>query len=95
MNAPDEETAVKRLRRWWLSPPRTGMQRIIIPWEYRHLRGFGITRLLAGAVAAAAGVVCLAYGAYGWGAFFLLVAVLAIACGWWYLAIARTPSART
>ena len=42
------------------------MQRLINPWEYRHLRAFGITRIAGGAVAAVAGVICLSYTAYGW-----------------------------
>jgi hypothetical protein len=69
------------------------MHRLISPWEYRHLRVFGVTRLAGGSVAAAAGVVCLFYGAYGWAAFFLVVASLNLAGGCWYLAIARAASA--
>jgi len=95
MNAPNDNTAAKGLRGWWLSPPRPGMQRLIIPWEYRHLRAFGITRIAGGAIAAAAGVVCLSYGVYGWAAFFLVIAALNLAGGCWYIAIARSPSART
>jgi hypothetical protein len=44
------------------------MQRLINPWEYRHLRAFGVTRIAGGFVAATAGVVCLSYAAYGWAA---------------------------
>ena len=61
MNAPNDNTAAKGLRGWWLSPPRSGMQRLIAPWEYRHVRGFGVTRIFSGSIAAAAGVVCLSY----------------------------------
>jgi hypothetical protein len=93
MNATNDNTAVERLRRWWLSPPRTGLQRLIIPWEYRHLRGFGLTRIAGGSVAAAAGLVCLAYGVYGWAAFFLVLAALNLAGGYWYLTIARSTPA--
>ena len=95
MNAPNDNTAAKRLRGWWLSPPRPGMQRLINPWEYRHLRVFGVTRLAGGSVAAAAGVVCLSYGVYGWAAFFLVIGALNLAGGYWYLTIARSASART
>ncbi len=95
MNASSDNTAAKRLRRWWLSPPRPGLQRLIHPWEYRHLRAFGTIRLAGGSVAAAAGVVCLAYGGYGWAAFFLVLAVFDTAGGCWYLTIARSASART
>ena len=94
MNAPNDNTAAKGLRGWWLSPPRPGMQRLINPWEYRHLRLFGGTRIVGGSVAAAAGVVCLSYGVYGWAAFFLVLAALNLAGGGWFLAIARSTSAR-
>jgi hypothetical protein len=90
MSAQNDNTAAKRLRRWWFYPPRPGMQRLIIPWEYRHLRGFGVTRIAGGSVAAAAGVVCLSYGVYGWAAFFLVIGALNLAGGCWYITIARS-----
>jgi hypothetical protein len=71
------------------------MRRIINPWEYRHLRVFGVTRIAGGSAAAAAGVVCLSYGVYGWAAFFLVLAALNLAGGYWYLTIARPAPART
>ena len=95
MNAGTENSAWKRLREWWLSPPRSGIQRLIAPPEYRHLRAFGAARVAGGIVAAAAGIVCLSYEAYGWSAFFLLVAALDLAAGYWELTIARSPSSRT
>ena len=58
MNAANDNAARKGLRGWWASPPRPGMQRLINPWEYRHLRAFGVTRIAGGFVAATAGVVC-------------------------------------
>jgi hypothetical protein len=78
-----------RLREWWLSPTRSGMQRLIAPWEYRHLRAFGLTRIAGAVIAAAAGIVCLWYAAYGWAAFFLVIAALNLSAGYWELAIAR------
>jgi hypothetical protein len=42
MNAPNDNSAPKSLRRWWLTPPRTGIRRFIFPYEYRHLRFFGV-----------------------------------------------------
>jgi len=93
MYAQNDNTAPKGLRGWWASPPRSGPRRLIAPWEYRHLRAFGVTRIAGGSVAAAAGVVCLSYGVYGWAAFFLILAALNLAGGYWYLAIARSPSA--
>jgi hypothetical protein len=66
------------------------MQRLINPWEYRHLRVFGVTRIAGGSVAGAAGVVCAAYGAPGWAAFFLVIGTLNLAGGSWYINIARS-----
>ena len=95
MNAPNDNTAPKGLRGWWLSPSRSGMQRLIAPYEYRHLRGFGVTRIAGGSVAAAAGIVCLSYGVYGWAAFFLVLAALNFAGGYWYISIDCSAPART
>jgi hypothetical protein len=95
MNAPNDSTAAKGLRGWWASPPRTGMQRLIVPYEYRHLRFFGTTRIAGGSLAAAAGAICLAYGVYGWAAFFLVLGALNLAGGTWYLTVARSATART
>jgi hypothetical protein len=95
MNAPNDNTAAKGLREWWLTPPRRGMHRLSNPWEYRHLRVVGVTRIAGGSVAAAAGVVCLAYSVYGWAGFFLVIAALNLAGGCWYITIARSASART
>jgi hypothetical protein len=77
------------------TPPRSGLRRLIPPWEYRRLRGFGVARLVGGSVQVAAGVVCLSYGVYGWAAFFLVLAAANIAGGYWYVTIARSASART
>ena len=95
MHASNDNTAPKALRGWWLSPPRPGMHRLINPWEYRHLRVSGVTRIAGGSVAAAAGVVCLSYGVDRWAAFFLVLAALNLAGGYWYIAIAHSESART
>ena len=70
-------------------------QRLIVPYEYRHLRVFGVGRIAGGSVAAAAGAVCLPYGVYGWAAFFLVLGALNLAGGSWYLTITRSASART
>ena len=95
MNAPNDNTAPNGLRGWWLTPPRSGLQRWISPWEYRHLRGFGVTRIFAGSIAAAAGLICVGYEVYGWAAFFLIIAALNLAGGYWFLTIDRSASART
>jgi hypothetical protein len=82
-------------RGWWLTPPRPGIYRVIPPWVYRHLRFSGVAAIAGGGVAAAAGVICLSYGAYGWAAFFLVIAALALAGGYLYLTIDRSARART
>lgn len=94
MNAPNDNVAPRGLRGWWASPPRPGMQRLINPWEYRHLRACGVTRLAGGFVAATAGVVCLSYAVYGWAALFLVLGVLNVTGGYWYITVARSAPPR-
>ncbi len=86
---------MNRLRGWWRSPPRSGLQLLISPWEYRHLRAYARVRFGGGSVTAAAGLMCLAYDAYGWAAFFLILAALEFVGAYWYFTIARSVSART
>ena len=86
-------TPLKRLRRLWASPPRSGLQRLISPPEYRHLRAFARVRIGGGSAAAAAGLICLAYHVYGWAAFFLVLAALEFVSAYWYFAIDRSASA--
>ena len=93
MNAPNDNTAPKGLRGWWASPPRHGIQRTIAPWEYRHLRVSGVTRMAAGSALAVGGVLFLSYGAYGWAALFLVLGALNLRGGYWYITIARPASA--
>ena len=81
-----------------MSPPRSGMQLIIAPWEYRHLRGFARFRIAGGMVAAALGVVTLSFGGndaktYAWTLVFLGVAAANFAWAVWELRIARSASA--
>jgi hypothetical protein len=82
------------------SPLRTGMRRLIPPWEYHHLRAFAGARIAGGIVSAVCGVLTLAYGGadgktYGWAALFLGAAALACAACYWELIIARSASPRT
>jgi hypothetical protein len=95
MNTLNDNTSARGLRGWWASPPRTGLQRLIAPYEYRHLRFFGTARVVGGGVAAAAGVICLAYDAYGWAAFFLVLGALNLAGGSWFLNVDRSAAARS
>ena len=94
MSTPNHNTAAKRLREWWASPPRSGLQRLIIPWEYRHLRVFGVMRVAGAIVAAGIGAFILSYGASGWASFFLVVGAANLAVGYWEITIARSPAAR-
>jgi hypothetical protein len=100
MNAPNDNTAPKGLRGWWASPPRSGMQRIISPWEYRHLGFWARVRFGAGIVLVGFGVVTLSSGGndwttYGWTAFWLVLSAAQFSFAYWYLTIARSASART
>jgi hypothetical protein len=85
----------KGLRESWQTPPRPGIYRLVSPWAYRHLRFYGVGHIAGGSVAVAAGLICLSYGAYGWAAFFLVIAALNLAGGCWYLTIDRSAPART
>jgi hypothetical protein len=83
------------LRQSWQTPGRPGVYRLVPPWVYRHPRFFGVAHMAGGSVAAAAGLICLSYGVYGWTAFFLTIAALNLAGGFWYLSIDRSAAART
>ena len=100
MNEPIDNTAPKGLRGWWASPPRSGMQRIIAPWEYRHLHAWARVRIAAGAVLAGLGAVTLVGGSFspkavGWATLALVAAAAQLLFAAWELAIARSASART
>jgi len=106
VNTPNDNTAAKDLRGWWLSPPRPGMHRLISPWEYRHLPVSGATRAAAGGFQLGIGLVLLSLGRsagtdhqrrkmYRLSAWFLVPAALNLAGGYWYSTIASSASART
>jgi len=106
MNAPNDDTTGQRLRAWWLSPPRPGLQRLISPWEYRHLPVSGVTRAAAGGFQLGIGLVLLSLGRgagtdeerrkmYRLAACFLVPAAGNLAGGYWYTTIANSASART
>ena len=87
--------------RWrWGTPPRSGMRRLIAPWEYRHLRAWARVRIAAGIVLAGLGAFTLFGGslttiAVGWSALFLAAATVQLFFAAWLLAIARSASPRT
>jgi hypothetical protein len=99
MYASNNNPAPKGLRGWWRSPPRSGPQLIIAPWEYRHLRGFARVHIASGAVLVGLGAVTLVAGSFSgvavWAALFLAAAAVHISFAVWELAIARSASART
>jgi hypothetical protein len=99
MNAHNDSTARKGLRGWWASPPRSGMRRIIAPWEYRHLRAWAGTRLAGGNLLALCGFLVLNIGSAGWNtygaALFLVAAAAQFAFAYWELTIARSASPQT
>jgi hypothetical protein len=100
MNARSDNTAPKGLRGWWASPARSGMRRIISPWEYRHLRFWAGVRIGAGIVVVGLGVVTLSFGGsdwktYGWTLMFLALAAAQFSFAYWELSIARSAAAGT
>jgi hypothetical protein len=102
MNAQNDNTPPGSTTTWWRwgTPPRSGMQRMIAPWEYRHLRGWARVRITAGIVLAGLGAVTLFGGSFspkaaGFAALFLVAAAGSFSFAAWELAIARSASART
>ena len=106
MNAPDDNAAPNGLRGWWLSPPRPGMQRLISPWEYRHLHAVANVRFAAGGFQLGIGLVLLSLGhqagtaaerrqMHRLSAWFLVPAAGNFLGGYWYTTIARSQPPRT
>jgi predicted MFS family arabinose efflux permease len=90
MSAPDDNTV----------PPRTGMRRIIPRFEFRRLQAMARVRIAVGIVLVGLAVVTLVGGSYtaeafGWAAFFLVLAALQFLVSYWYLAIVRSVPPRT
>jgi hypothetical protein len=105
MNARNDNAAAKGLRGWWLTPQRPGLQRMISPWEYRHLGAYGAARAAGGGFQLGIGLVLLSLGLraetdqerrkmYQLSAWFLVPAAANIAGGCWYITIASSASAR-
>jgi len=104
MNASDDNAAAHGLRERWLSPPRSGLHRLISPWEYRHLRASGVTRAAAGGFQLGIGLVLISLGRsagtdrerrkmYRLSAWFLVPAAGNLAAGYWYSTITSPASA--
>jgi hypothetical protein len=97
MRLPQDGTAPRGLRGWWATPPRSGLQRIISPWEYRHLRRFAEVRMGSGVVLVGLGAVTLSFGGddwetYGWALAFAAMGAVQLAFASWELAIARSAA---
>jgi hypothetical protein len=102
MHAPNDNPAPSSTTAWWRwgTPPRSGMRRLIAPWEYRHLRACAGFRIAAGIVLAGLGAVTLFGGSFtakaaGFAALFLVAAAASFLFAAWELAIVRSESART
>jgi hypothetical protein len=100
MNAQHDNTAPRSFASWWRTPPRPGLQRIISPWEYRHLVGFARTRIGAGVVLVGLGITTLVAGdvtpeAVAWSALFLALAATNFSFGAWELSISRSAAAQS
>jgi hypothetical protein len=90
------DTASRGLRGWWTSPPRSGLQLIISPIEYRHLRAFGRVRIASGIILTGLGTLTLSFGGkdrktYGWASWFLAGAAANLSYGYWELSITSEP----
>jgi hypothetical protein len=93
MDAAKDSTGRKGLRGWWLSPPRSGLRRILAPWEYRHLRPFAALHIIGGTVALVLGAIVLSLVTDAWlilGVFWIVVAAVNYAVGYWELTIAES-----
>ena len=106
MNAQKDNTGRKGLRAWWASPQRSGMQRLISPWEYRHLHAVANVRFAAGGFQLAIGLVLVSLGRraetdqeqrkmYRLSAWFLVPAALNFLGGYLDTVAARTAPPRT
>jgi hypothetical protein len=95
MHAPDDGT----------TPARSGLRRLVTPWEYRHRRAVGGVRLAAGGFQAGVGAVLLSLGlqagtsrerrtCFGWAAWFLVFGALNVLGGGLDLAADRAAPAK-
>jgi len=88
------------------TPPRSGMRRLITPWEYRHLEAVANVRFAAGGFQLAIGLVLVSLGRraetdqeqrkmYRLSAWFLVPAALNFLGGYLDTVAARTAPPRT
>ena len=77
------------------SPTRTGLRRVIARYEFRRLRTFARVHLGAGVFLILCGALTAAVGGYGWAAFFLAIAAVNLAYGFWEIRIVRSTVPRS
>jgi hypothetical protein len=99
MGAQNDYTTPGSTTAWWHwgTPPRSGMRRLISPWEYRHIRAWARVRITAGIVLVGLGAVTLIGGSFtakaaGFAALFLVAGAASLLFAAWELAIARSAS---
>ena len=102
MNAQNDNPTHSSTTTWWRwgTPPRSGMRRLIAPWEYRHLPIFARVRIAAGIVLVGLGARYALRGSFtakavGFAALFLVAAAGSFSFAAWELDIARSASPRT
>src|SRR5580704_895691 len=90
MNAQNDNPTSSSTTTWWRwgTPPRSGMRRLIAPWEYRHLRAWAGVRTAAGIALVGLGAVTLSFGGndwktYGWTMAFLALAAAQFSFAYW------------
>jgi hypothetical protein len=102
MSAQKDNPTPSSTTTWWRwgTPPRSGMRRLIAPWEYRHLHACARVRITAGIVLAGLGAVTLFGGSFttkavGFAALFLVAAAASFSFAAWELAIVRSAPPQT
>jgi hypothetical protein len=75
------------------TPSRTGVRRLIPPWEFRNLRAWATLHIAGGLAKTTVGFVLLSLHAYGWAALFLAAGMVAYTLGYWEMSIARSTVA--
>jgi hypothetical protein len=83
------------------TPSRSGLRRLIVPWEYRHLHAVASARFAAGGFTLGIGVVLISLGnsagtdrerrkCHRWAAWFLVITALQFSGGFLDMTVARS-----
>jgi len=89
-----------------ITPSRSGLSRLVSPWEYRHLRAVAAVRFAGGGFNLGIGVVLLSLGHragpgrerrkfYKWAAWFLVGTALQFSGGYLDMVLARSAPPRS